>query len=57
MTEIDFHVDFEFRNRILGKLIGLLFDEAVRRMVAAFEGRARVLHALSKKSHPAESLP
>jgi len=57
MTEIDFHVDFEFRNRILGKLIGLLFDEAVRRMVAAFEGRARVLYAQRLKSAVIERIP
>ena len=38
---VDFYVDFEFRSRILQNLIGLLFNEAVRRMVAAFEARAR----------------
>jgi coenzyme Q-binding protein COQ10 len=42
--EVDFHVDFEFRSRLLNRLIGILFHEAVRRMVAAFEGRARVLY-------------
>jgi coenzyme Q-binding protein COQ10 len=41
---VDFYVDFEFRSVILQKLIGLLFDEAVRRMVAAFEARARHLY-------------
>ncbi len=41
---IDFFVDFEFRSRVLQKLIGVLFNEAVRRMVAAFEGRARQLY-------------
>jgi coenzyme Q-binding protein COQ10 len=41
---IDFHVDFEFRSRMLQTLIGVLFTEAVRRMVAAFEGRARQLY-------------
>src|SRR5215469_8179685 len=34
---IDFHVDFEFKNRVLQKIITVLFNEAVRRMVAAFE--------------------
>ena len=42
---IDFYVDFEFKSRILQNLIGLLFNEAVRRMVAAFEARARALYA------------
>jgi len=41
---IDFFVDFEFRSRVLQRVIGLLFGEAVRRMVAAFEGRARQLY-------------
>jgi coenzyme Q-binding protein COQ10 len=41
---IDFFVDFEFRSRVLQKLIGVLFNEAVRRMVAAFETRARHLY-------------
>jgi coenzyme Q-binding protein COQ10 len=41
---IDFHVDFEFRSRVLQKLIGVLFHEAFRRMVGAFEARARVLY-------------
>ena len=41
--EIDFFVDFEFRSRILQKIIGALFHEAVSRMVAAFERRATAL--------------
>ena len=45
-TLIDFHVDFEFRSKLLQSLIGLLFNEAVRRMVAAFEGRARQLYGV-----------
>ncbi len=43
-VEIDFSVDFEFHSRILEKLIGTLFNEAFRRMVGAFETRARVLY-------------
>lgn len=42
--EIDFHVDFEFRSRLLQMTIEMLFGEAVRRMVAAFEARARQLY-------------
>jgi coenzyme Q-binding protein COQ10 len=41
---IDFYVEFEFRSAMLQKLIGVLFHEAVKRMVAAFETRARVLY-------------
>lgn len=43
-TEIDFFVDFEFRSRILQAAIGAVFGEAVRKMIAAFEGRAHDLH-------------
>jgi len=42
--EIDFYVEFEFRNRIFQKLIGTLFHEAVTRMVGAFEKRADTLY-------------
>ena len=41
---VDFYVDFEFKSKLLQNLIGLLFNEAVNRMVAAFEGRARQLY-------------
>jgi len=43
-TRLDFFVDFEFKSMILQKIIGALFNEAVRRMVAAFEARARQLY-------------
>ena len=38
--EIDFFIDFEFRSRLLRKIMEPLFHEAVRRMVRAFEHRA-----------------
>lgn len=41
---IDFYVDFEFRSKMLQKLMGLFFNEAVRRMVGAFEARAHQLY-------------
>jgi coenzyme Q-binding protein COQ10 len=43
-TEIDFFVDFEFNSRILEKAIGLVFNEAVQKMVNAFEARARQVY-------------
>ena len=42
--QIDFHLEFEFSSVLLQKLIGVLFHEAVRRMVAAFEARAHQLY-------------
>src|SRR5712691_10028184 len=41
---IDIFVDFEFKSRLLQKVIALVFGEAVRRMVGAFEARARNLY-------------
>ena len=42
--DIDFFIDFEFKSRLLQALMGPLFNEAVRRMVGAFEGRALQLY-------------
>lgn len=42
---IEFFVDFEFRNLILQKLIGAVFNEAMHRIVRAFEDRAKVLYS------------
>jgi coenzyme Q-binding protein COQ10 len=41
---IDFYVDFEFKNLVLQRVMGLFFNEAVRRMVQAFEDRADALY-------------
>ena len=43
-TTVEFFVDFEFRSKLLQRAITALFGEAVRRMVAAFEARARALY-------------
>jgi coenzyme Q-binding protein COQ10 len=41
---IDFFVDFAFKSRLMQRVIEMLFSEAVRRMVGAFEKRARDLY-------------
>jgi coenzyme Q-binding protein COQ10 len=41
---VEFFLEFEFSSMMLQKLIGVLFHEAVRRMVAAFEARAKQLY-------------
>lgn len=38
--EVEFFIDYEFRNRMLGMLMGAMFDTAFRRFAAAFEQRA-----------------
>jgi coenzyme Q-binding protein COQ10 len=41
---IDFYVDFEFRSKMLQKIMEMFFNEAVKRMVGAFETRAHQLY-------------
>ena len=41
---IDFDIKFEFKFRVLEKLIGSLFDRAVMKMTDAFENRAAALY-------------
>ncbi|MCB2088871.1 MAG: type II toxin-antitoxin system RatA family toxin [Sphingomonadaceae bacterium] len=42
--EVDFSVDFTFKNKVFEKLAGQYFDRAFRKMVAAFEERAEQLY-------------
>lgn len=42
--EVDFFVDFEFRSAMLQKIIGVVFHEAMQRIVRAFEQRAAELY-------------
>lgn len=41
---VDFCVDFAFKNRMFEMLAGQVFDRALRKMIGAFEDRARVLY-------------
>ncbi|SIT73989.1 coenzyme Q-binding protein COQ10 [Pontibaca methylaminivorans] len=42
--DVDFFVDFEFRSALLQRAIGLVFNEAMQRIVRAFEQRAHSLY-------------
>lgn len=42
--EVEFFIDYEFRSRMLGMLMGAMFDAAFRRFVSAFEQRADKLY-------------
>lgn len=42
--EVRFHVDFEFRNRVLQGAAGMFFTEAMLTIVKAFEKRAKALY-------------
>lgn len=48
--EIDFLVEFTFRNAVFERLAGQYFDRAFRRMVEAFEQRAQALYGSSSSS-------
>jgi coenzyme Q-binding protein COQ10 len=42
--DVEFYVDFEFKSKVLQTLIGVVFTEAMRRVVRAFEDRAKTLY-------------
>lgn len=48
--EVDFSVQFSFRNVMFEKLAGQYFDKAFRKMVIAFEKRAEELYGSSNSS-------
>ncbi len=52
-VQVDFWVDFEFRSRLLQKAIGVVFNEAVKRMVGAFLKRARDVYGAPNEAMPA----
>lgn len=48
--EIDFVVDFTFKNRLFERIAGQYFDKAFRKMVEAFETRAAQLYGSNNSS-------
>lgn len=40
LSEVDFFIAYEFRSKMLGMVMGALFDSAFRRFAEAFERRA-----------------
>lgn len=48
--EIDFVVEFTFKNRLFERIAGQYFDRAFRKMVEAFETRAAQLYGSSSSS-------
>ena len=42
---LDFYVDFEFRSSLLQHAITIIFNKAVKKMVGAFEDRAKDLYS------------
>lgn len=56
-TDIDFCVDFAFKNRIFEALAGQMFDRALRRMIGAFEERAHQLYGDCSSADPSVEAP
>jgi coenzyme Q-binding protein COQ10 len=58
-TLIHFTLEFEFRSMLLQQTVRLLFAEAVKRMVSAFEARANQLYGKPspRRATPASSTP
>jgi coenzyme Q-binding protein COQ10 len=52
---IHFYIDYEFRSRILGAVMGAMFDRAFRLFAGAFEKRADLIYgeAPSRAGHEA----
>lgn len=48
--DVHFHIDYEFRSRMLGGLMGAMFDRAFRKFSHAFEERADRLHGRPLRS-------
>jgi coenzyme Q-binding protein COQ10 len=54
-SEVDFCVDFAFRNRIFEAIAGQMFDRALRRMIGAFEQRAAALYGAAASGSSSSS--
>jgi coenzyme Q-binding protein COQ10 len=44
LCDIEFFISYEFKSRMLGMLMGAMFETAFRRFAAAFEQRADVVY-------------
>ena len=44
-SEVSFYVDFEMKSAVLQKIVGVVFNEAMQRVLSAFENQAEALYA------------
>ena len=51
-SEVHFYIDYAFASRMLGLLMGAVFDKAVRKYTEAFEARARTLYGAPAVNAP-----
>ncbi|WP_378951017.1 type II toxin-antitoxin system RatA family toxin [Mesorhizobium sp. ANAO-SY3R2] len=47
-SDVEFFIDYEFKSRILGALMGTMFDRAFRMFAEAFEKRADAIYGPAK---------
>ena len=47
-SEVDFFIDYEFKSRILGAVMGSMFDRAFRMFTDAFEKRADEIYGTGR---------
>lgn len=50
-TRVNFAVDFEFKSRMLERMVSGLFDRAVHKIVTAFFDRADLLYGVQSAPH------
>ena len=53
--EVGFYLAYEFKSRMLGVLMGTMFDTAFQRFAAAFEKRADVIYGRPRPAGKASS--
>lgn len=49
-SEVHFAIDYEFKSRMLGALMGTMFDRAFRMFADAFEKRADVIYGAAQNA-------
>lgn len=54
-SEIDFYIAYKFRSRLFERLVGSLFDKAVRKFTNAFEERADEVYGVQNTAHARSS--
>ena len=49
-AHVDFHIEYEFKNRMLSLLMGSMFDQAFRRFADSFQRRADLIYGRPGRS-------
>ena len=49
-AHVDFHIEYEFKNRMLSLLMGSMFDQAFRRFADSFQRRADLVYGRPGRS-------